>query len=323
MGNHSSQTVSIIIPCFNGEAYLDEALDSALGQSHSDKEIIVVDDGSTDRSAQILAEYGDRIRVVHQANAGLPAARNAGIDISRGSLLAFLDADDYWEVDFLSKMVAAIDESAADIAYCGWQNVGLRAGRGKPFIPDDYSKVDKVDLLLRNARWPVHAVVCRKEVITSVGSFDPTLTSCADFDLWLRVAPFCNLVLVPEVLAYYRFHEGPQITKNHVRMARNVWMIQKRFISRNPQAVAHLGKERLAQLTDGELLQRGYMCYWQRDLQSARSIFRLLMRSGYGSLRDWKYMLPALLPLPLHRALVCLFDRAKDAGTKARTRADE
>jgi hypothetical protein len=226
-------------------------------------------------------------------------------------------------VDFLSKMVAALDESAADIAYCGWQNVGLPGGRGQRFVPDDYSKMDKVDVLLRNARWPVHGAVSRKEVITSAGGFDPTLTSCADFDLWLRVAPFCKLVLVPEVLAYYRFHDGPQITKNHVRMARNVWMIQKSFISRNPQAVAHLGKKRLAELTDGELLQRGYVRYWQRDLQSARSIFRLVMRSGYGTLRDWRYMLPALLPLPLHRALISLFDRAKDAGTKASVRTDE
>ncbi len=309
MPSPANSLVSIVIPCFNGAAFLREAINSALEQTYGEKEVIVVNDGSTDESPRILKTYGDRIRVVHQANAGLPAARNAGIGASLGSLVAFLDADDYWDASFLQEMVAVLNKSGADIAYCGWQNVGLSGGRGKPFVPEDYSNADKVELLLKNTRWPVHAAVIRKHAVTRVGCFDTNLASCEDFDLWLRVASSCRLVRVPEVLAFYRFHHGPQMTKNQLRIARDVWMIQRRFIEQNPRAVAHLSKERLERLTHGELLRRGYECYWQRDLVSARAIFRLVMRSRFGTLRDWKYMLPALLPLSIHRALVGLLSK--------------
>lgn len=308
--NDNDPTVSIVIPCYNGEAFLRESIDSALGQSYASKEVIVVDDGSTDGSPRIIKEYGDRIRVITQENSGLPAARNSGIVVSEGSLLAFLDADDYWEVDFLSKMVAALEHSGADIAYCGWQCVGLSDNRGKPFIPPDYSQIDKVALLLRNTRWPVHGALSRRKLITGVGGFNPNLNSCEDFDLWLRVAPFCTLVRVPEVLAYYRFHQGPQITKNHVRIARDLWMVQREFIEKNRRVVAHLSDREIAELTNGELLRKAYLRYWQRDIESARAIFRIVMRTRYGKARDWKYMLPSLLPLRLHQMLIRLADRS-------------
>lgn len=313
--------VSIIIPCYNGETFLRESVDSALGQSYASKEVIVVDDGSTDRSAAILETYGDRIRFVRQANAGPSTARNTGISVSRGHVVAFLDADDYWDSEFLAKMMAALDASGADFAYCGWQNVGLPGDRGKPFIPDDYSGENKVELLLRNARWPVHGALCRKDLITSAGSFDTSLPSAEDFDLWLRVVAFCKIVRVPEVLAYYRFHAGSQITKGHLRAARSVLYAQQKFVRAHPTAVAHLGRSKIAKLTYGELLNRGYFLYWKRDLESARAIFRMVMRAGYGSLRDWKYMLPALLPIGLHRILIRLLERHSAPRKQASTGA--
>ena len=86
--------ISVIIPCYNSGTHLAQAIDSVLAQTCPASEIIVVDDGSTDDSPAIMARYGDRIRVVRQANAGLPAARNAGIQAATGEWLAFLDADD-------------------------------------------------------------------------------------------------------------------------------------------------------------------------------------------------------------------------------------
>jgi glycosyltransferase involved in cell wall biosynthesis len=297
-------TVSIIIPCYNGELFLTEALDAALAQRYSHFEVIVVDDGSTDGSAAILASYGARIRVVRQANAGLSAARNAGILASTGDYLAFLDADDYWRHDFLEKMMQALHASGAAIAYCGWQNVGLPGGRGEPFVPPDYEQPDKLEKMLTGVRWPVHAAVTRRDVVISAGGFDPKWRTCEDFAFWIRAATQHRLARVADVLAFYRHHDGVQMTKNRALVAHNHWQVQRDFLTQNQAIANRFGYRHIRRMTHGELLKRGYACYWGNDLRAARSIFRTVMRMGYGGARDWKYMLPALLPLRWHQALL-------------------
>ena len=178
--------VSVIMPVYNGQAYLAAAIDSVLGQTLRDHELVVVDDGSTDGSAAILAGYGDRIRVLRQANAGVSAARNAGIAAARGDFIAFLDSDDWWEPDFLQSMVDAMDDPAVAIAYCGWQNVGVQAG--KPFVPPDYDGPDKLHHLLRFASlWPIHGILIRRRHMPPGLPFNPAYPACEDYDLWLRV----------------------------------------------------------------------------------------------------------------------------------------
>jgi glycosyltransferase involved in cell wall biosynthesis len=308
--------VSVIIPCFNGDRYLAESIDSALGQDHPHKEIIVVDDGSTDNSATVMARYGHLIKIVRQANAGLPAARNAGIAAANGDYFSFLDADDYWSPDFLSKMVAAFAESQAGIAYCGWQNVGLTRRRGEPFVPPEYESMpDKIERMVGSPRWPVHAAMVRRDVLESVGGFDIKWKSCEDFAFWIRTATRYPLVRVPEVLAYYRFH-GNQMSVNRARTAKNHCWVQQEFFELYPDIVKNLGTARLREISYGGLLKSGYECYWSRDLEAAREIFRMVMQHGYGSLRDWKYMLPALLPLSVHKLFVGMRDNSTDGTTR-------
>ncbi len=310
--------VSIIIPCYNGSQFLAETLDSALGQSHADKEIIVVDDGSTDDSPSIMDRYGERIRVVRQANAGLPAARNAGIRVASGEAFAFLDADDWWTPDFLARMVEALERSGAGIAYCGWQNVGLPGPRGRPYVPPDYEAMpDKLEKLVEGVGWPVHAALTRRDVLFAAGLFNPALKSCEDFALWIRAATRNRLVLVPEVLAFYRFH-GNQMTSNRGRIALSHYAVQQAFLEENPRFVDMFGKDKVREMTSGELLKRGYIAYWDRDLVAARAIFRRVMRDGYGKPPDWKYMLPSLLPLSVHKNLIRLLER-KPSSTDPRT----
>lgn len=296
--------ISVVIPCYNGERYLAEAIDSVLRQTRPALEIMVVDDGSTDRSRQIVEGYGEKVHLVAQENRGLPAARNAGIRASRGQFIAFLDADDWWREDFLEQMSSALERSEAGIAYCGWQNVGLPGGRGRPFVPPDYEEVpDKIECLFRSPCWPVHAALVRCEVVESVGGFDPKWRSCEDFAFWLRTATRNRLVRVPEVLAFYRFHGNQMVAKRDV-IAISHWMVQKEFLAGHAEVAERLGKKRIRELTLGELLRKGYECYWERDLKAARAIFRAVMRTGYGRVKDWKYMLPALLPLSWHRAAI-------------------
>lgn len=305
----SPSTASIIIPCYNGERYLAQAIDSALAQTYPQCEVIVVDDGSSDGSAAIMHNYAGRIRIVQQANAGLPAARNAGIHVSTGDYLAFLDADDYWQPDFIAKMMQALETSGASIAYCGWQNVGLPGGRGAPFIPPDYEQPDKLEKMVTGVRWPVHAALTRREVVEALSGFDPQWSTCEDFAFWIRAATLHRLVRVAEVLAFYRHHDGVQMTKRRSVIARNHWLVQRDFLAQHAEIANQLGHSRVRDITHGELLKRGYECYWDRDLPAARTIFRTVMAAAYGAPSDWKYMLPALLPLPWHQALIRLMDR--------------
>lgn len=306
-------SVSVIMPCYNAAAHLHTSVASVQAQTFTDWELVIVDDGSTDDSwqrLQDLAAADARIRIFRQANAGAAAARNHALRQARGDYTAFLDADDTWHPDFLQTMTAALDANPdAGIAYCGWQNIGLGPGRDDPFIPPEYENDGKLDALLGGCRWPIHGALTRTRMIQDADGFDENLSSCMDYDLWLRLGTTRPLVRVPQVLAYYHHHGGEQITRNRARIALNHWRTQLKFLRANPSVTGTLGQKRIDALTDGELLKRGYACYWQRDLPAARKIFRAVMKRRYGTLSDWKYMLPAWLPEAWHRRLIGLRDK--------------
>ena len=309
--------ISIIMPCFNAARYIKESVSSALGQTYLNIELIIVDDGSTDETPHILDAIrgsDERLRVFSQQNKGPGPTRNRGLFEARGAFIAFLDSDDFWVPECIEKLHAALIRHNADIAYCGWQNLGLPGGRGKPYIPPDYSKTNLSDIFLGGCPWPIHAALTRRDKIVKIGGFDERLTSCMDYDLWLRLSPIVEIVLAPEVLCFYRYHGGPQITKNRARLALNHWFVQSEFLKRHPDAIKRLGKGRIRQMTSGELLKRGYICYWDRDMEAARKIFRKVMKTGYGTVKDWKYMLPALLPINFHRFLIKTFTSAEETN---------
>ncbi len=309
--------VSIIMPCYNAASHLSQSVGSVLAQTRADWELVIVDDGSSDASwqeLQRLAAADPRIRVFHQTNAGAAAARNHGLLQARGAYTAFLDADDTWHPEFLEVTSAALDGAPdAGIAYCGWQNLGLGGGRDEPFIPPDYENEDKVKALLERCRWPIHAALVRTRLVIDSGRFDETLSSCMDYDLWLRIGSIQRLLRVPRVMAYYHHHGGEQITRDRARIAINQWRAKRKYLRAHPEALSELDKKRSRDLTDGELLRRGYASYWKRDLPAARKIFRTVMQQGHGSLKDWVHMLPALLPESWHRRLIRLRDR--DTGS--------
>lgn len=303
-----SARIAIIMPCYNCAAHLATSIGSVLAQTFSDWELIFVDDGSTDTSATQIAAFNDpRIRLIRQANAGVSAARNRALQAASSELIAFLDADDTWAPAFLQAMLTALDaQPAAVLAYCGWQNIGLPGGRGAPFVPPDYETPDKLETLLGGCRWPIHATLTRRAVITAAGGFNPRYSHAEDFALWLQIATQAPIVRVAEVLAYYHFHGGTQASANHARAALQLWQAQHDYIVAHPALAQRLGRDTLARLTHGTLLERAYVSYWARDLTTARSLFRHVMRHRYGTARDWKYMLPALLPLRWHQALLRL-----------------
>lgn len=312
--------ISIIMPCYNAAAHLPQSVGSVLAQTQSNWELIIVDDGSTDTSRQKLKQLettDPRIRVFHQSNSGAATARNRALLEAHGVFTAFLDADDTWHPEFLEAMKAALDnDPSAVISYCGWQNLGLGGGRDEPFVPPDYENSEKTESLLISCRWPIHAALVRTQSIHDSGRFDESLSSCMDYDLWFRLGTIHRLVRVPRVLAYYHHHGGEQITKNLARIALNHRRVQQKFLRANPGVRDKFGKDRTRYLTEGELLKRGFESYWIRDLPAARVIFRHVMLAGYGSLRDWKYMLPAWLPLAWQQRMVQFIDKTRSASVQ-------
>lgn len=299
------------MPCYNAVGHLPASVGSVLAQTFSDWELIAVDDGSTDTTlAWLQAQTDARIRPLAQTNQGVSAARNAGLAAARGRHVAFLDADDTWAKRFLETMQAALQRHPdAVLAYCGWQNLGLSGGRGEPFVPPDYETPDKAKVLFAACRWPIHAALVRREAVLAANGFDPALKNAEDYALWLRVATLAPIVRVPEVLAFYHFHGTAQASSDLARAALQHWQAQRNYLAAHPVFRAELSGADRRMLTAGALLQRGYACYWQRDLPAARKIFRTVMKQGYGTLTDWKYMLPAWLPESWHRRLIGLRDR--------------
>ncbi len=309
----SGPRISIIMACYNAEAFLGNAIDSVLSQTFPDWELIVVDDGSTDRSQGILDRYsakeGKRIRVFRQENRGPYPARNLGLARAQGELVCFLDADDWWDAHFLEHMTKALDQSDVDLTYCGWQNVGIGAKVGEPYVPPAYEAGDLVREFLKRCPWPIHAALVKRELLQRLGGFSENHFAAMDYDLWLRVLGHTRKIArVPEVLAFYRWHGSGQISAQRFRQVMAATEVRRRFTETFPEAVAHLEGPALRKLLYSPLLTEAYQCYWQRDLDNAQPLFRAALRTGVWRTPDLRYILPAWLPHPLFRALVRFAD---------------
>ncbi|MBI3402913.1 MAG: glycosyltransferase [Acidobacteria bacterium] len=203
--------VSVVVPNHNCERFLAAALDSVLGQSYTNREIIVVDDGSTDESLEILKRYVDRagparLQVVTQANQGVSAARNAGIARSRGELVAFLDADDLWHPDKLAKQVPLFANPAVGLVYCAVEYVDERL---RPLGTNFTGRRGRVLREIAMLRGTVvlaggSTAVVRRECFDKAGRFDPEMSTAADWDMWRRIACYWEVDVVREPLMQYR-----------------------------------------------------------------------------------------------------------------------
>ena len=306
--------ISVIMPCFNAERHLAAAAASALAQTYANVELIVIDDGSTDASPAIAAaiERGNpgRVTLLHTARVGPYPARNEAIRVARGDYVAFLDADDWWEPTALEKLHSAISTANADIAYCGWQNVGTGI-KADPFVPPEYEKDDPVAHFLRTCPWPIHAALVDRSLVRQLNGFSERRFSSMDYDFWLRaLAVTRKIVRVPEVLAYYRWHDAGQISAVRARQVLDALEAQRQFIRTNPALVKHLPARQVRDCTEGRVRREAYRALWNRDLPSAQCLFRHMAWSRSFSFRELPYVASALLPLRAYRWIVGLADKA-------------
>jgi glycosyltransferase involved in cell wall biosynthesis len=305
-GSAPAPVVSVIMPCLNSEKHIAAAIDSVLAQTFRDFELIIVDNGSTDRTFEILGSLKDpRIRILSQPLRGVSRARNLGLRESRGTFIAFLDSDDTWATDFLNEMYRALAANRlAVLAYCGWQNVGLPPPRNEPFIPMDYEGREKPALLLEGCRWPIHACLARRSAVFEAGGFDTSLTIGEDYLLWMEVSARGQILRVPKVLSYYYHHDGQQATSNRALAIMDTLKAKQIFLRRHPEIAEQIGPASVNALTWGVLIRQATAMYWRGDLENARPVLRKALLSGHGSLSAKLRMLPALLPISIHRYIL-------------------
>jgi glycosyltransferase involved in cell wall biosynthesis len=241
--------LSVIIPAYNIEKFILPAVRSALSQEFGSMEVIVVDDGSTDSTAETVSSISDdRLRLIRQANRGLAGARNTGIRNSRGKYIAFLDGDDVWFPHKIQKQVELM-ESEADLGFTYTYSAYINE-RGEPsgqLWITSVSAPSYPDLIKRN-HVMASSVVVRKDCFSQAGLFNENLRACEDQELWVRILYKTKYKgrLVPEVLTGYRVRTD-SLTMNFTHQLHNAEKLLEIFAEYIPELTLGLKQRSLAE----------------------------------------------------------------------------
>lgn len=222
--------VSVVIPAFNAGWCVRKAIDSVLAQDFGHREVIVVNDGSTDDTAAVLAGYGDAVRVIDQPNGGMSNARNAGIRAARGEFLAFLDSDDWWLPGKLTRQVELL-RGRPDLGFCSCAarvedmeghllNLWSCPTWQEPFVAHLFGSGADVP-------GSCSAVLARRALVLAVGAFDETLRGAEDPDLWIRLAAVSGYACLPEPMAVILRRPGSVSRNLEAMRSSTIRMMQK------------------------------------------------------------------------------------------------
>jgi len=287
--------VSVVIPTYNRAGLVVEAIDSALAQTWTDREVVVVDDGSTDATLETLARYGDRIRVVRKPNGGEASARNLGVREARGAWIAFLDSDDRWEPRALETLITAarshpgagLVAMKARAIDAGGEPTGRIHGKRSP------GPLFSTRSLLMGDAGGVLMPMVRRALLLEAGGFDESLTSATDCDMWLRLSFGTTLIAVSEPLLLCRAHPG-SMSADRGENARMWLAILDKLAAAHPEWVARnrrafrraVGKERLR-------FGRERLASWDGSpgsLREARAALRASLAAYPFFARTWLYL---------------------------------
>lgn len=194
--------ISCIVPVYNGARYIAQAIDSILGQTYAPLEVIVVDDGSSDNTREVVAGFGSRVACLYQENAGPAAARNRGLAAARGEFIAFLDADDLWHAEKLQRQSALLAQRR-ELDYCvahvqNFWEPGMEA-ESRQFRDHRRSRP--------LPGYSTQTLLSRRSLFDAIGSFNPDLGHSDDTDWFLRANEYgARGTLLPDVLTFRRLH---------------------------------------------------------------------------------------------------------------------
>jgi len=288
----TNDLVSIIVPSFNMARFLPEAMKSALAQSYANIEVLIVDDGSTDDTPEVVRQWESdpRVRVHRQANGGLSHARNQGIALTRGPFIALLDADDTWSTDKLSRQMKLFEGRAkVGVVYSDFALMD-REGKSLPRGPMRMHRGWVSGALLIENFVPASSAVVRRKCFELYGGFDTRLRTGEDYDMWLRLSPHFQFEFLAEPVMQYRIG-GWQMSKDYRARYETGIRTMQNFLDNNPDVVdravvrkawAHTytgrgnvtlwrGRDRVSALRDyvrALTFQPGYWPAWRAILRS-------------------------------------------------------
>jgi len=271
--------VSIIIPVYNAEKYLEESLNSALNQTYQDLEIIAVDDGSTDNSPKILKKYSDKIRIITKKNGGTASALNVGINKATGDWIKWLSADDVLYPNAVEELILEAEKlqnKKNTILYSNHDRIDSSGKVIKQFIEQNCNDMNPFDvnvILLDHFIGNATTSLIHKSLFDKYGYFDEKIGYQEDYELWLRFClQFnCRLHLVPKILAKYRIHER-QLT---------ITMVDKNL--ENKEKIRKLVLRRLSQ----EERHKYEIALMQYEKSSIKIQFRNFIRNALFETLPW------------------------------------
>ncbi len=238
--------VSVIIPNYNYARYVGQAIESVLNQTYSNIEVIVVNNGSTDDSLEVLKEFGDRICLINQENLGQSGARKSGLAKAKGEFIAFLDADDTWEPQKIEKQLLLF-RPMTQLVYCGIRHFNeshtnefsINLPRFSGPCASAFIDQPGVSIVLSGES----TAIFTRELLEKVGGFDPDLNSAAGWDFFRRCSKFTEFDFVPDALTNYRIHGAnmsnnglntiPDIRKAYKKLFQDEsWEVSSRIVRR-------------------------------------------------------------------------------------------
>jgi glycosyltransferase involved in cell wall biosynthesis len=308
--------VSVIIPAYNAAATIAATVESVLAQSLGDFEIIAVDDGSTDRTREILAGFGDRVRLIEQHNNGPAAARNAGARASSGDLLAFLDADDLWRPTMLERAAAALDsDSSASLVYFDVliaDSEGVELGTS--LVGSGFDHAPSLDELLTKL-WPImpSAAVVRRSAYERCGGYRDELKGASfrfeDTDFSIRMREQGPFIYIAEPLVIWRFAWFPNKLKKLPDYSKALHVfepyLQERYgVSARPLVEARMRAPRSI------LASIGLKALREGDRARARAAFARAIKVDPYRLKNYLRLMRTYLPYALAQRLSGAGNRA-------------
>jgi hypothetical protein len=299
--------VSVVIPAYNAAATVAEAIDSALAQTLPPFEVIVVDDGSTDSTAKVLARYQDRIRVISQRNGGLSSARNAALRIASGEYVAFLDADDVWMPQMLARTVPFLDADPKCVLV--FTDLTVVDSNGKTLQSSLVGGRTEAPTLqqLQHELWPImpSAVVMRRAVLDEIGGFCEEFRTYGYEDVWcwMRAREHGDFHYVPEHLAVWRFSLFPRALKKSGDRSRESERVFARLMLER-YGISAMELIRTRRRAPRSLLgYLGLSAMREGDSRLARQAFREALTVDPLRVRNYLRFLRTFLPKPIARAL--------------------
>ena len=294
--------VSVIIPVHNGASTIGRALTSVFDQTFSDYEIVICDDGSTDDTPAVLAKYGDKVRVVRQANRGPSAARNAAVAASRGELIALIDRDDQWLPNKLELAVNAMRADAGAVLLYSDMIVVNEAGEEfrRSQIRPETAHAPTMDEMLARI-WPIvpSTVVMRRDAFDRAGGFCEQLLSAEDIYLSLLMREQGHFIYLPDRLVRFTYGQlFPKVLNRDIGQASIVDLIRARYGQRADGLVKDFIRHRVRMIANAGVIEMS-----RGNMAGARQCFIRVLKYDPRHAKSYLRIARTFLPAPIRRAL--------------------